>query len=275
MGIDINSRHFELYLFATDSEIIRSATAAGMDGFVLDWETKGKEQRQRGYDTQINQQTLADLQRVRKITPARIICRINGLHEDSREEVERALGGGADEILLPMVRQLRQVEEVLGLIRGRTDMSILIETQDGVNCAAELNKFPLKHIYIGLNDLAIDRGLQNIFVSIIDGTIARVRKNVTRSFGIAGLTLPNKGFPIPCRLLFNEMASLNCDFTFLRRSFLRDVPVDQFGPALTAIHDAMDAAYTFPEDQKESLHRELVEAVEAWNGKTLPAVGKG
>jgi hypothetical protein len=211
---------------------------------------------------------------VRKITPVRIICRINGLHEDSREEVERALDGGADEILLPMVRQPRQVEEALGLIGGRKDMSILIETQDGVENAAAFNQYPLKHIYVGLNDLAIDRGIKNIFVSIIDGTIERVRGKVTRSFGFAGLTVPDKGFPIPCRLLFNEMARLKCNFTFLRRSFLRDVPVDQFAPALVAIRHAMDEAYVRPQKENELLHQELVSTVQAWNGNPIPLTGR-
>ncbi|HWQ46358.1 MAG TPA: aldolase/citrate lyase family protein, partial [Longilinea sp.] len=261
---------FDLFLFATHPEVIQAATDAGMDGFVVDWETKGKEQRQRGFDTQINRQTLDDLRTVRKNTAARLICRINSLHDDSREEVERALDGGADEILLPMVRQPQQVDRVLTFIAGRKDMSILIETQDGVECAAELNNFPLKHIYVGLNDMAIDRGLKNIFISVTDGTIERIRKNVTRPFGFAGLTLPDRGFPIPCRLLFNEMALLNCSFTFLRRSFLRDVPISEFDSAIQTIRLAMDSAHTRTAQEKETLHQELIRTVEAWNGKTLP-----
>lgn len=41
-------------------------------------------------------------------------------------------------------------------------------------------------------------------------------------FGVAGLTRPDAGFPVPSRLLAAELVRLGADFTFLRRSFHAD-----------------------------------------------------
>ena len=58
-----------------------------VDGIVVDWETRGKEQRQASADTQINRDTPADLQRVRRETTAPIVCRINGVGETTGEPI--------------------------------------------------------------------------------------------------------------------------------------------------------------------------------------------
>ena len=39
---------------------------------------------------------------------------------------------------------------------------------------------------------------------------------------MAGLTVPEGGHPVPCRLLAGELARLGASFTFLRRSFHAD-----------------------------------------------------
>ena len=38
--------------------------------------------------------------------------------------------------------------------------------------AADLCRLPLTRVYVGLNDLSIDRGLANIFTSVADGTVS-------------------------------------------------------------------------------------------------------
>jgi hypothetical protein len=42
-------------------------------------------------------------------------------------------------------------------------------------------------------------------------------------FGVAGLTRPDAGWPVPSRLLSGELARIDAAFTFLRRSFTADV----------------------------------------------------
>ncbi|HEX7707402.1 MAG TPA: aldolase/citrate lyase family protein [Thermoanaerobaculia bacterium] len=212
----------ELYLFTTDVDYARETLAAGIDGLVVDWEHLGKQQRQSCADTEVNHDTLEDLVRLRRSIDAPILVRIHGTGDASEREVEEAIGGGATEILLPMVRRVEDVTRVLRLIDGRCPLGILIETTDAVRIAADLCSLPLSRVYVGLNDLSIDRGVANIFTSVADGTIENVRRACPRPFGFAGLTHPAGGAPIPCRLLISEMVRLECTFSFVRRSFRRD-----------------------------------------------------
>lgn len=263
---------FSLLLFSVDPVFIRSAVRAGVAGIVVDWESVGKRARQSCANTEVNHHTVEDLRRVRGATDQLVICRINSLHEGSAAEVEQALSAGADELLVPMVRHSRDVEQILGLTRGRCRVGILIETEDAVRLARELCALPLSRVYVGLNDLAIDRGAQNIFHAVVDGTVERVRHACSPPFGFGGLTLPEAGRPIPCRLLIGEMARLDTQFSFLRRSFHQDIlgrDVDVEIPRLLA---ALAAARHRSAGEMAADQRELAAAVES-GGAELAATG--
>lgn len=214
---------FELLLFTTHVPTITAAVAAGVQGIIVDWEHLGKQARQAGADTQVNHDTLADLRRVRRATGARVITRVNRFGATTMEEIEAAIDGGADELLLPMVESVAEVEQALDLVRGRIGVGILIETVAATHLAEELCRLPLARTYVGLNDLAIDRRSPSIFTAVADRTVERLRETCPGRFGFGGLTLPELGQPIPCRLLIGEMARLHCHFSFLRRSFHRDL----------------------------------------------------
>jgi hypothetical protein len=217
------ANEFELLLFATDPGVIRYASQAGIHGFIIDMENKGKQSRQAGFDTQINENTIKDLENARQSTNRKVICRINSFGDHTQSEIEQVIAAGADEILLPMVQSPSEVWKVLKHINKRCMLGILIETMDAVRASEELATIPLSRVYVGLNDLAINRNLSNIFISIADGTVENIRKHFTQPFGFGGLTLPERGEPIPCRLLMGELMRLRCNFTFLRRSFYRDI----------------------------------------------------
>lgn len=217
------SHRFELLLFSVDPQVVAAAVAAGVDGIVVDWERRGKAARQANADTQINHDTPDDLMRVRLATAAPIICRINGFGETTADEVDTAIGAGATEILLPMVRSPREVEAVLSQADGRCGVGMLVETTAAVRTAEAFSSLPLSRVYVGLNDLSIERGCRSIFEPLLDGTVERVREAFTVPFGFGGLTVAGGGQPIPCALLAAEMARIDCQFTFLRRSFHRDI----------------------------------------------------
>jgi hypothetical protein len=61
-------------------------------------------------------------------------------------------------------------------------------------------------------------------------------------FGVAGLTLPDCGNPVPSRLLAGELARLGADFTFLRRSFWADTAGQDLRTAVPRILEASAAA---------------------------------
>ena len=213
----------DFFVFTVDPGCARDVVAAGAAGIVVDWERRGKARRQLGEGTQINADTPEDLRRVRAATDGRVLCRVNGFGPWTAGEVAEALASGADEVLLPMVRDPEEVDRTLDLVAGRCGLGILIETQGAVDQAAALAARPLSRVYVGLNDLRIDRRSTELFRPLVDGTVDAVRGHVTVPFGVAGLTLPGGGSPVPTRLLAADLVRLGADFTFLRRSFHADM----------------------------------------------------
>ncbi len=255
---------FGLFLFSTDPVMIRAALPGGLAGVVVDWERRGKRERQAGADTQIGADTHDDLRRVRASTSARVLCRIEGFGPTTGNDIEAAIDGGADEILLPMVRGPGEVEAVLDRVRDRAGLGILIETVSAVESVEELARLPLSRVYVGLNDLAIDRGSRNLFHAVADGTVPSIRRHFTVPFGFGGLTLPDAGYPIPCRLLMGEMTRLSCDFAFLRRSFHRDVQGGDPETSVARILNAVHAAHRRPPSVVWTEAAALREAIAAW-----------
>lgn len=249
------------YLFSTDAELIRESLQAGVSGVVVDWENIGKYERQAHADTQINHDSVADLQRIRALTDATIIVRINGLNESTPVEIDAAVEAGADEILLPMVRTPGEVDAAIRMVGGRVPVGILVETQQAADSAPELGRLPIARAYVGLNDLAISRGSSNIFSAVADGTVERLRQHFRVPFGFAGLTHPSSGVPVPSRLLMNEMIRLGCSFTFVRRSFHADVARLGVRAVVSAMSAELAAARERNVDERESLHRELVHSI--------------
>jgi hypothetical protein len=216
-------RRFQLMLFSTEPEWIQRNVAAGVAGIIVDWERNGKIERQAGADTQIGTDTLEDLVRVRQSTDARVVFRINSLGPETPYELEVAISAGADEILLPMVVNADDVARTIDLSRDRCGVGVLIETEEAIADAASIGRLPITRAYVGLNDLAIARGTPSIFNALVDGTVTSLRAHFTMPFGFGGLTVPEGGEPVPCRVLMSIMAGNKASFSFLRRSYHRDM----------------------------------------------------
>src|SRR5215207_6846756 len=213
----------DLFLFTVDPFFGSDVVAAGAAGVVVDWERRGKARRQAGEGTQINSDTPDDLSRMRAATDGRVLCRVNGWGPWTAAEIDEAVRRGADEVLLPMVRRPEEVDRALDAVAGRCGLGILVETQDAVGRVRELVRRPLSRVYLGLNDLRIDRRSENLFAPLVDGTVDAVRSEVPGTFGVGSLTLPGGGSPVPSALLGAELVRLGADFTFLRRAFTADM----------------------------------------------------
>lgn len=209
--------------------------AAGMNSVVVDWECCGKPGRQFGFDTEINRGTEADLLRMRRRIRGNVICRVNNGPERRVREALRAAELGADEIWLPMVRSVAEVEQCLTTLAGRCALSILCETAEAMALAKEWGQLPLSRVYIGLNDLQIDTGSPSLFSALCDGTIDAFRDRYPGALGFAGVTRPDLGRPVPCRLLLAEMARQSCCFAIGRRTFRADVPQADIARATRAL----------------------------------------
>ena len=214
---------FELWAFYSSLELLHKIDSPLLTGYIVDLEKKGKELRQSLYDTQITEHHLDDLTTARNNTKKDIICRINPQSPINTSEIDNVIGEGADEILLPMVRSVSEVERVLNYINNRCRLSIMLETNESLSAVEELNTLPLTRFYVGLNDLAICNHRANIFTPMIDGSLELIARKVNKKFGLAGLTHPSLGAPIPCEVIIRAMKRHRCHFGILRRSFYRDL----------------------------------------------------
>ena len=101
---------------------------------------------------------------------------------------------------------------------------------------------PVDFVYVGLLDLAISRREGNPFRALADGTADRVREAFAATrFGIGGVTTVDAGCPVPALDLLGELARLDADFAFARRSFLRDTAGRDLGAECRRIDEAWQA----------------------------------
>jgi hypothetical protein len=229
-------RPLELVLFETDPVRAIAARAQGISSFIFDVESRGKGDRQRNFDTDITASSLDELSTFVAMGGIRPICRLDSLHSKTADDVERAIAGGASELIFPMVYTVSEVEHLLSIVGTRVPFGIMIETKEILDCVPEISRMPLSRVYVGLNDLMISSGGSNLFQPMIDGTVDSIREQVgALRFGVAGATRVDGGYPVPCRLLLADLARLGADFTMLRRSFRRDVKSDEIGLAIQGI----------------------------------------
>jgi len=261
-------RHFELLAFHRTLGQSEALAAAGVDGLILDFEQRGKHERQAGYDTEINQHALSDVADLKAHTGAYLLCRINGPGPETFREIDAVVAGGADEIIVPMIMRLDDAEDIVRHIGRDAAITLMVETREAVALAGEFSQLPVKRIYIGLNDLHISRGTASIFAPFADGTLDAIRLAVEApQFGVAGLTLPGRGHPIPVAMIYNELARIGADFTFLRRSFYRDVETIVLSEAIGRMRREMAAAQSRSAEEIAPAHAQLIALVMEMQGK--------
>lgn len=198
-----------------------------LEGFRLfvDLERLGKAERQAGRNTFISAHQLADVGKVKQVLrQSPLMVRVNPLHDDTREEVEAALAQGADQLMLPMFTQARQVREFTEVVKGRVPVTVLLETADAVKCLDEWIATPgLAEVYVGLNDLHVSMGHRFMFEPLAQGCVDRVAAAAKRHglrFGFGGIARLDEGL-LPGRDVLAEHLRLGSGAVILSRTFHR------------------------------------------------------
>lgn len=259
-----NCRHMELHLFYNGPLSLEIAIEGRIDAIIVDCEESGKRERQQGFDTEINRWCPTDCSLVRRSAPSlRIICRIDSFRKVGPSAISQALAAvdaGADEVILPMVDHIDEIQAVLDALAGRAQVGAMIETDGAIAIADQIDQLPLSRVFVGLNDLMIERRSRHLFEHLLDGTVESLRSRIRKvAFGFGGMTLPDRGHPVPCRLLIGELARLGCSFTFLRRSFFRDLAHSGLDPAsaVERMRSAWEIARSRAPEAVEAEHAEL------------------
>lgn len=216
---------FVLTLWTDDPAVACAADAAGVDRVGVDLERIGKAQRQAGLGTWISPHSEHDLERVGAVLDhADLFARVNPMHGGTVAEVDRVLAIGARVLMLPMVESEEDAHAFCRLVGGRATVVLLAETNAAIaNLAALTSVDGVAEVHIGLNDLALSRGLTNRWLTLADDTAVRAGAAVCgagRRFGLGGIGRAGQvGLPVPADLVYAEYARTGATAALLSRSF--------------------------------------------------------
>lgn len=253
----------DLILFEHDPEKIPALFDSGISSFLVDLEVIGKDFRQLGFDTDISPGELEALRHIPRPPGIKVWCRVNGYDEGSRREIDMAIAYGADVLILPMAREVATVERFLALVDSRCETCVMLETGAAVTLARALDTLPVDYAYFGLNDHRIDTGSDFLFRPLLDGTLEEVRASLRRvKFGFGGVTDVGQGFPVPAIKFLEELERLDCDLSFLRRSFKKACQAKPARDIIGGVHRTWQDLGRRSDEGRRSDRQALVELLE-------------
>lgn len=244
----------------------------GVDRLMVDLETLGKLERQRGRPTWISDHKLADVRAVRNVlSKGVLVTRINPLHNTSGEEIDEVIALGADVLMLPMATTAREAKTFVRLVGGRVKTCLLLETVAALECADEITGITgLDEIHVGLNDLHLTLGMKCMFQVLADGLLDRLScktLSAGKKLGIGGVGAA--GFSeIEPKLVMAEHVRLGSSMVILGRSFFTGVERNSSGgdysvvvERVSELRSLVAELMTLPQDALSERHQALKENV--------------
>jgi hypothetical protein len=214
----------KFFLFTTDLDLALRAEQATIDSVVVDWESKAKLQRQKGYNLETNLDTPQDLQALSSHLKIPVTVRLNSLSKETSSEVDLALKNGAKILMLPMAANVAELKAFLKIVAGRAKTVVQIETPSLAKELSDFKTLEWDYAYIGLNDLMVASGKRNIWEAIADGTAERICESLSgRVYGFGGSTILGGGEPILNVLIIHELIRLGGSISIMRRTFKQEL----------------------------------------------------
>ena len=219
----------KLMYITKNPDIAKIAEGAGIDWIFVDMEFIGKGSRQGGLDTVQNHHTVADVAAVKSVVnKAKVLVRVNPVHDvlpdypSSKDEIDAVIGAGADIVMLPFFKTIREVEEFVGYVGNRAKTCLLVETPEAAEILGQIVKVPgIDMIHIGLNDMHLALKMKFMFQLLADGSVdkwAKIIKDEGIPFGFGGLASLDGGI-IPGRMILKEHYRLGSQMVIVSRSF--------------------------------------------------------
>lgn len=208
----------------------------------LDLERTGKAERQAGRNTFISTHSMDDVAPVKaQLSRARLMVRLNPLHDGTASELDAVLARGADLVMLPMFRTAAELAAFSRLVAGRVPIIPLLETADALACIDEWIATPgLFEVFVGLNDLHMSLGCRFMFEPLAQGHVDRVAVAARRQglrFGFGGIARLDEGL-LPGRDVLAEHLRLGSQAVILSRTFRGDDPAAALESGVTALREA-------------------------------------
>lgn len=218
-----------LMYITNNPKVADIAQSAGVDRIWVDMEWIGKEERQAGMNTVKSHHTIDDIVNLRSIvTSSTLMARINPIHSDtneycdSREEIENTIEAGAEVIMLPMFKTVKEVDKFIEYVSGRAKTQLLVETKEAHQNIDNILEVPgIDEIHIGLNDLHLAYGQKFMFEPLCDGKVEEMANKFNEKgikFGFGGIARLGKGI-LPAENVIAEHYRLGSTAAILSRSF--------------------------------------------------------
>lgn len=247
-------RDFVLTLFTNNPDLAARADEAGINRIGLDLEVIGKNERQGHLKTWISDHKEAQLPALRQsLQHAKLFVRTNPIHEGSRAEIDRLIAAGAEVLMLPYFKEVKEAATFIELIDGRAEVSLLVETAASAVRIEEIVKLAgIDEIHIGLNDLYLSLGLQNhfeLFRYTFMNFLADVVHGAGIPFGFGGIArFQDDRLPMPADLVYAQYARLKGDRALVSRVFVTpDYTKLDLKREVAAFRLRMDEWYERPE----------------------------
>ena len=188
---------------------------------------------------------------------APVLVRLGRYHEGHTEElIRRFLDQGVAGFLLSMVEHESEIDRARLALDSGVPLGAMIETPQAISRIGHFRSSGLDFAFIGLVDLAIQRGSPSIFTPLIDGTMTEMSEALRGvPFGFGAATTVGSGAPVPNRMLLAEMLRHGASYTLLRSAFYRDVAQGEPGPALAELRALLtDLSHRSTEEQERDFH---------------------
>lgn len=262
----------KLMYITNKPSVAKIAEDVGIDWIFLDMEFIGKDSRQGGLDTVQNHHTVEDVKNIRRtVSKSKVLVRVNPIHEalpdypSSKDEIEAVINAGADIVMLPFYKTVKEVRQFIQYVGGRARTCLLLETAEAAILLDETLKVPgIDMIHLGLNDLHLELGMKFMFQLLSDGVVEQLGNKIKAAgipFGFGGIARLGSGM-LPGADVLKEHVRLGSSMVIVSRSFCNtDVITDLdevrriFTEGIKAIRDleaeAQAAANYFVKNRQE------------------------
>lgn len=262
----------KLMYITNKPDVAQIVEEAGVDWIFLDMEFIGKDSRQGGLDTVQNHHTVEDVKNIRRtVSKSKVLVRVNPIHEalpdypSSKDEIDAVIDAGADIVMLPFYKTLKEVRQFVQYVGGRAKTCLLLETAEAAILLDETLKVPgIDMIHLGLNDLHLELGMKFMFQLLSDGVVEQLGNKIKAAgipFGFGGIARLDSGM-LPGADVLKEHVRLGSSMVIVSRSFCNtDVITDLdevrriFTEGIKAIRDleaeAQAAANYFVKNRQE------------------------
>lgn len=219
----------KLMYITNKPEVAKIAETSGVDWIFLDMEFIGKDARQGGLDTVQNHHTVADVKNIKQaVKKAKVLVRVNPIHEaladypSSKDEIDAIIKAGADIVMLPFYKTVKEVRQFIQYVDGRAKTCLLLETAEAAILIDETLKVPgIDMIHLGLNDLHLELGMKFMFQLLSDGVVEQLGNKIKAAgipFGFGGIARLDSGM-LPGADVLKEHVRLGSSMVIVSRSF--------------------------------------------------------